>query len=486
MFLATFEHAGSACIATSSDLKTWSSPRPVISGFHGNSDGLDYHVNISNPELCLTKDGTLLLAVNYRPSGQIFYPFSIVLCRSEDGGASWSSPDILYCAGCEFENGCWEPSFIQLPDGTIHIYFANEGPYRDSKEQEISCLTSDDDGKTWEVPSTMSFRPQHRDGMPVAALIDSEIVVAIEDNSDGKFKPYTVRNPQKNPWAESVDGTSPLRTYALRDPLPSDVYAGAPYLVALPSGESLLSYQTTENRHEAWELSCMEVAVSDSAAMDFCKMTRPFDVPIGRSGKWNSICVIDSNTVAAVTSTDKDGIMAPYVVKGHLIRPSRISPVTALRDIFFVGSSTCDNLTAGLGYDDGTFIFRADVCDSDVVPGDGVVLLMDLTGRQNKIPQKGVFMISVNHSGRVLSVYEGKDRRWKKRPDTIVSAQASETPQGYSLTLSFSPRIKIPSVLKATVIHSNASSDGSSISEHLVHSDPAIPSTWLSLELAVW
>ena len=121
-FLAAFEHGGSACIAASADLVNWSSPRPIVSSHHGKSGGLDWHVHGANPELCLTREGTLLMAVNYRPSGQAHYPFSIVICRSEDGGVSWSSPEVLYCAGQDFSNGCWEPSFLQLPDDTVHCF----------------------------------------------------------------------------------------------------------------------------------------------------------------------------------------------------------------------------------------------------------------------------------------------------------------------------------------------------------------------------
>lgn len=480
-FLATFEHAGSACLSSSSDLFNWSSPRPIISSHHGWSGGLDWHVHVANPELCLTKDGTLLLAVNYRPSGPVNYPFSIVLCRSEDGGVTWSSPDVLYCAGLDFNNGCWEPSFLQLPDGRIHLYFANEGPYTHSEEQEISVMTSDDDGRTWSEPQTVSFRRNHRDGMPVAALLGNEIILAIEDNADGKFKPYTVRTAVSDAWTETIDGKSAFRKRALADHVEMFVYMGAPYIAVLHSGETLLSYQTTEGRHGDWDLSCMEVAVSDSAAVDFTKRTRPFDVPDGRSGKWNSLCLIDDNTVAAVSSTDKDGIVAPYVIKGRLIRPATISEGSDSLEHMFVGSVSRDHLAVGVGRRKGAYVFNARVSDTDVTAGDGVDFMIDLTGNLNALPQKGVFKVSLDHNGRFTQAYEGRDGRWLPRTISAARTEVTRTPSGYTikLVMRFGGR-RIEDV-RVSAAHRNAASNGDTYTEHLVHSDPDIPSTWLSM-----
>ena len=478
-FLAAFEHGGSACIAASADLVNWSSPRPIVSSHHGKSGGLDWHVHVANPELCLTREGTLLLAVNYRPSGQAYYPFSIVICRSEDGGMTWSSPEVLYCAGLDFNNGCWEPSFLQLPDGRIHLYFANEGPYVDSEEQEISVMMSDDDGRSWTSAQTVSFRKNHRDGMPVAAVLGREIVLAIEDNVDGKFKPYTVRSSVDNAWAETIDGKSSFRKRALVDHVDRHVYMGAPYIAVLPSGESLLSYQTTEGRRGSWELSCMEVAVSDSGAMDFSKRTRPFDVPNDRSGKWNSLCVIDNNTVAAVSSTDKDGVVAPYVIKGRLIRPLVISEHSGSIDQIFVGSMSRDNLAVGVACLKDGYVLDARVCDADVASGDGVTFMIDITGKAIMSPQKGVFRVTVDHSGHITEVSEGRKGRWERCTRSIAFSEAVDFHNGYAIRLKM--KTGHHDGVRVSVAHCNAASNGDIYTEHLVHADPDMPSTWLSI-----
>ncbi len=277
-------------------------------------------VNIANPELIQLPDGDILLAVNLRPRLEGIYPFSIALKRSHDEGKSWSDSKILYQAGTIFRDGCWEPSFLLLPDGRVQIYFANESPYRESDEQEITMLTSSDKGSSWSSePVTVSFRRQRRDGMPVAVHNGKEIYVAIEDNLSVQFKPYIVKSSINDAWREPVLEDSPNRYSALRHALPDTVYAGAPYLIRTESNLYLLSYQTTQHRTSEWEHSTMEVVVSDQPG-DFRNSTHPFDVPLSKEAKWGSLTDLGGNTVAALSSTnfnsDKIGV---WMIKGKIV-----------------------------------------------------------------------------------------------------------------------------------------------------------------------
>lgn len=302
---------------------TWSDPVLAFEAFeYIDADRRESTmVNIANPELIQLPGGELLLAVNLRPQREGIYPFSIALKRSIDRGQSWSEMEILYRAGTLFRDGCWEPSFLMLPDGTIHIYFANESPYRLSDEQEISMLFSSDNGRTWsKEPVTVSFREGHRDGMPVAVHNGTDIFVAIEDNFSGQFKPYLVKSPLQDAWREPVLGDSPNRYSALQHPLPDAVYAGAPYLIRTDSGLYLLSYQTTYLRTTDWEHSTMEVVISDQPA-DFRNPSRPFDVPLEKEAKWGSLTDLGDHTIAALSSTnfnsDQIGV---WMIKGKIVR----------------------------------------------------------------------------------------------------------------------------------------------------------------------
>jgi hypothetical protein len=302
---------------------TWGESVKAFEAFdHEDIDaGASTRVNIANPELIQLPGGDILLAVNLRPRLGGIYPFSIALKRSHDEGKSWADSKILYQAGTIFRDGCWEPSFLLLPDGRVQIYFANESPYRESDEQEISMLTSSDNGNSWSSePVTVSFRRQRRDGMPVAVHNGKEIYVAIEDNRSGQFKPYIVKSSIHDDWREPVLEDSPNRYAALRHALPDTVYAGAPYLIRTESDLYLLSYQTTQHRTSEWEHSTMEVVVSDQPA-DFRNPTHPFEVPLSKEAKWGSLTDLGGNTIAALSSTnfnsDKIGV---WMIKGEIVQ----------------------------------------------------------------------------------------------------------------------------------------------------------------------
>src|SRR5690606_28146062 len=119
--------------------------------------------------------------------------------------------------------------------------------------------------------------------------------------------PYVVRTSVADNWSEPVRGDSPRREYALKDLLADDVYAGAPYLARLNSGEVLLSYQTTRRRGPDWEKSTMEVAIGDKEGRHFEHISQPFPVSLDREAKWNAITVLDDNTVVATSASNLDG-----------------------------------------------------------------------------------------------------------------------------------------------------------------------------------
>ncbi len=322
--VAVYEAHGNTELIQSADSgKTWS--RPVIT-FHVHtrvdSRGNEARVNIANPEFIELRNGDWVVACNYRPAKPEIAPFAIAISRSGDRGKSWSEPQVVFEAEPRFRDGCWEPAFLQLPDGTLQVYFANEGPYTETDEQEISVLASNDNGQSWGTePRTVSFRAGRRDGMPVPLIVGNEILVAIEDNKMGQFKPYIIRTAIAGNWAQPVNADSPFREYALQDSLPDGVYAGAPYLTRLPSGEVLLSYQTTSGRSNDWEKSTMEVAIGDKYGRHFQQVSQPFPVPVDKEAKWNAISVWDNDTVVATSATNFDGgSIGAWMILGRIKR----------------------------------------------------------------------------------------------------------------------------------------------------------------------
>lgn len=280
----------------------------------------------TNSELLELQSGRLLYMWNARPHRDTGLPFKIMYATSDDGGQTWSEAHDLYIAYPEFHNGCWEPIALQLPDGQVQIYFANEAPYTESSEQEITLMRSNDDCTTWSQAEKISFRTGSRDGMAVPIYLphSGEIAVSIEDNGiRGRFKPVIVRSA--NNWQDGFVAADDYRREEALTPecaVHDTIYAGAPYLIRLGKEHTLLSVQSTEGRKGHNErFANMQVYVGDKNARNFHNRSTPIPhLPDNGSALWNSLTQLDDNTVIAVMSVSgmeqgKNGI---WTVKGKI------------------------------------------------------------------------------------------------------------------------------------------------------------------------
>ena len=267
----------------------------------------------ANPELLQLANGWILFFHNERPDDGVRH-FTIQVTVSKDGGRTWKHLARAYEADVNPHNGCWEPSAIQLPSGEIQLFFANEFPYKNSDEQEITLLRSFDNGKTWSKRETACFRAGHRDGMPVPCVLrdGKGIVVAIEDNGyTPMFTPAIIYTSMKDNWNRGfASGASPRRWRAVKKPTNVE-WGGAPYIRQMPSGETILSFQSSVGR----EKPQMVVYVGDENAKNFGGRTVPFQVPSNKGGWWGSLFVKDDKTITAISSCN-GGVWA---IDGHIV-----------------------------------------------------------------------------------------------------------------------------------------------------------------------
>lgn len=290
--LCCFEDAGKSYIRRSKDNgKTWGEPILLAELPNGWA---------ANPELLQLANGSILFFYNERPNDEKHH-FTIQVTVSKDGGWTWKHHSKAYTADVNWHNGCWEPSAIQLPTGEIQLFFANENPYRESDEQEITLLRSFDNGKSWSKPEAVSFRAGHRDGMPVPLVLKDGkgIVVAIEDNGYTlMFTPAIIHTSMQDNWKQGfASGASPRRWRAVKKS-PSVEWGGAPYIRQMPTGETVLSFQSSVG----CEKPRMVVYVGDENAKNFGGRTVPFEVPSNEGGWWNSLSVKDDKTITAISS----------------------------------------------------------------------------------------------------------------------------------------------------------------------------------------
>ncbi|MEJ7680351.1 MAG: sugar-binding protein [Segetibacter sp.] len=265
---------------------------------------------------------------------------------------------------------------------------------------------------------------------PLITKNKENILFSIEDNGTVNFKPYIIRSKVSDNWSTEIGGNSINRTYALADKIDDSVYAGAPYLRQLQTRELVLSYQGTENRLNKMSNAEMKVVIGSEKGNDFNRKTSPFFIPANRAGLWNSISVLDDNTVIALTSTNaySNSNTEIWMIKGHVIPELTALKMTLTIDglkhesiwdkelPIFIGHKGATQLRSIITYDDKYLYAATNITDSTVSKkisdpenNDGVTVYIDAANKSYTRPHTGIFSILLSADNKVI-VKEGKIR----------------------------------------------------------------------------
>ena len=110
--------------------------------------------------LCLS-DGSLLATCDRRKNNESDLPqdIDIVAVRSTDGGRTWSDP-VTIAQGTGYKHGYGDAALVQCADGDIICAFAGGNGYFQSSETDpirTYVCRSSDGGQTWSQPEDVTF-----------------------------------------------------------------------------------------------------------------------------------------------------------------------------------------------------------------------------------------------------------------------------------------------------------------------------------------
>lgn len=497
--MACCEWSGIRISFSSNQGQTWREPTTIVTNTN----------NVPNcvPDMIQLRDGTIIVAYNPRPSSPYTDDrrFSIRLKRSTDNGRTWGQEIVVYDAGSTPEVGCWEPCLLELPSGELQLYFADESPYDTNGDQQISICRSFDKGMTWSAPACVSYRAGYRDGMPVPVLLQDSttIAVAIEDNGWGynDFVPTIVRNPITRNWSSYVPASSSYRTKAIDYSYCPLATGGAPYLRVLPNGETVLSHQSPYNHSDKPD---MYVYVGNKSARNFKAMSSPFPVPQNQSALWNSLAVIDTGVVVAVSGYGggvkmvkgypKHQLEVPYghpVVDGN--RTTSEGYFSSKAEQIMMGSETETYTYADLAYDDDSLYVICRVYDKMVVyegeHADVVSIGIETEAAPYTTPQKTTYRYDVSPNA-TFNFFKGTDVTWenKETSNSHLAFRKSASFYMFEMAIPWSElsREKAPVGNAMTFNIQVANGDGTShVVECIADTKPNGPYTWMPLNFHV-
>jgi hypothetical protein len=238
---------------------------------------------------------------------------------SKDRGWTFSPPTLIQTGRA------WEPAIIQLPNGEMELFYSSEAAWWPSTnpQQEIRMVSSTDNGITWGSSRSVAYTAGMRDGMAVPLVL--------KDNKGIVFPIESVNN-SKSPWVVwsslaakfNYAGAGTLQNNRRWLATTENIWGGAPYIIQLPTGETILSCQDAGGRSVGsdWKKNTMLVLTGNSMAQKFTNITYPWpSLPANEGAYYSSLFLKDAATLILVTTRNfADGHSEIYLKEGQIQR----------------------------------------------------------------------------------------------------------------------------------------------------------------------
>lgn len=293
---------------------TWSEAEILV------PDNDPQYYGFSNPEVLVLKNGDVMLAYAGRGNPDDNAHSNIQIRMSKNRGWTFDSPRIVA------RGRSWEPAMIQLPDGEVELFYSSEanwwfGPGTTNPQQEILMVRSTDNGTTWSSSKQVAYTTGMRDGMAVPLVLkDNKGIVFPIESVNSSQSPWVLWSSLKAKWNYAGLGTTNngRRWLATAE----SIWGGAPYLIQLPTGQTLLSCQDSGGRTigSDWKKNTMLVLVGNSVAKNFRAITYPWpNLPTNEGAYYSSLFLKDATTLVMVTTRNfSDGHSEIYWKEGQI------------------------------------------------------------------------------------------------------------------------------------------------------------------------
>jgi len=389
----------------SSDLLNWTG-RTVISTpkaikVNGKNDFERY----CNMEVAVLKNSTLLGVQAFRASDGYSAGLGCGLraMRSHDNGRTWTRPNVIY------EGPCWEPYILELPDGTVQVYFTDAHPA--TRNSGTSLIESKDGGVTFgpkkKISRQFKYYDQgvkiYTDQMPVFRVLnDGKTVFGIVEarqELDGPGTPSTywvstVRNdsPDWQDLGPDAEGPKTKEKNFLK--------ANSGYVVTLPSGETVISIGIAGYH---------SIKIGDNTATKWNARDWESDwyQPFRTQGCWGSLeATFDKHHIISTMDSGSRGILFALSFLNHRITaPSQQTTLDGQTlewtgdEALFIGSDSPVE-TIFRAANDGKTLFIA-VESLDATAEDGASVTLSLCNQDGKAKKGAVVSCTVGGDGLI-------------------------------------------------------------------------------------